>query len=377
MKKEETALAVREETTGELATTGAAAEKQYEVQSAIIVARRFPREEDSSYQKLIKAASRGSFAEDAAYSFPRGGATIEGPSVNLAREAARVWGNIRYGLEIIRDDEESRQIRGWAWDLETNTKITAEDDFKKLIYRKSGGWIKPDERDLRELTNRRGAILLRGCILQLIPKDFIEDAMAQCKATLKAGAATDPDSARKKVMVALAEINITPEMIEDYLGHKLSEASPAEIVELRGMCQSIKDGNSTWSEYIKKDTSSEEGPEKGNLNIDDLQPGKSENRGHGKENLGKAATKKTAKNQKENDGGLKEPETDERGRIKMYCQGACLEMAEGDISQAGPVFRKISGYKTFADIPDADLKPVKVKIKTAYDRYKSETKERG
>lgn len=251
---EETALATRTEQSAELAPTAAAAEKQYEIQSAIAVAKRFPRNEDQAFGRLMKAADRTSFAEDAAYKFPRGGQPVEGASVNLAREAARVWGNIRYGLEIVRDDDVSRQIRGWAWDMESNTKVTAEDDFQKLIQRraKSGGgttWVTPDERDLRELTNRRGAILVRNCLLQLLPKDLIEDALDQCKVTLQKGAASDPDAARKKIILAFSSLNITPEMLEARAGHPLKECSPAEIAELRTIYKSIADGNSTWTDY--------------------------------------------------------------------------------------------------------------------------------
>lgn len=285
---EESGLSTRQEQSFELAPTAGAAEKQYEIQSAIVVAKKFPRNEDGAFQKLMKAAGRTSFADDAAYSFPRGGTKVEGPSINLAREAARVWTNIRYGLEIVRDDEDSRQIRGWAWDLETNTKVTAEDDFKKLIYRKKGGWIKPDERDLRELTNRRGAILIRGCLLQLLPKDLVEDAMLRCKETLRKGAEQDPEGARKKVILAFSELNITPEMLEEYLGHKLAECSPAEIAELRKIYKSIDDGNSKWSEYVEPQKAESE---KASIDITDIQPGKTENRGHGKENLGQVGDK--------------------------------------------------------------------------------------
>jgi hypothetical protein len=228
---------------------GEASAKQHEMQAAIIVAKKFPRDEAQAFAKLMHAAKRPSFAEDATYAFPRGGAQVTGPSVNIAREAARVWGNIRYGLEVLRDDGVSRQIRGWAWDMESNTKVEAEDDFRKLVYRKQGGWIEPDERDLRELTNRRGAILIRNCILQLLPKDLIEDAIWQCGVTLKDRAAKDPDADRKRLVVNFAEYNITPEMIAKKLGHPLTEATPDEMVELQGIYTSIKDGTSTWREY--------------------------------------------------------------------------------------------------------------------------------
>jgi hypothetical protein len=242
--------------TTELMPSAGAAEKQFEIQSAIVVARRFPRNESQAFERLMRACQRSSFADDASYSFPRGSATVTGPSVGLAREAARVWGNIRYGLEIVRDDETSRQIRGWAWDLETNTKVSAEDDFSKLIQRKGKNgqptqWVKPDERDLRELTNRRGAICVRNSILQLLPKDLIEDAEQKCKETLRSQAQKDPEAARKKLILAFSELNVTPVMLEAKLGHPLAEASPAEIAELRTIYKSIADGNSTWAEYVR------------------------------------------------------------------------------------------------------------------------------
>lgn len=240
----------------DIKAVGEASRNQHEMQAAIIVAKKFPRDEAAAFAKLMKAALRPSFAEDAAYKFPRGGQDVTGPSVNVAREAARVWGNIRYGLEVIRDDHTSRLIRGWAWDMETNTKVEAEDDFKKMIQRKDGRggtvWLTPDERDLRELTNRRGAILMRNCILQLLPKDLIEDALFQCTATLKDKSAKDPEGTRKRLVVNFSAVNVTPEMIAQKLGHPLAEASPDELAELQGVYTSIKDGNSTWREYTEE-----------------------------------------------------------------------------------------------------------------------------
>lgn len=272
--KEETALALREETSTELAPTAHAAAVQAEVQAAIIVAKKFPRNEDQAYQKLMRACQRTSFADDAIYSYPRGGTDIEGPSVNLAREAGRVWGNLEYGFAIVREDETERHIRGFAWDKETNTKNFAESSFKKLIFRKGKGNIVPDERELRELTNKHGAILERNALLKTIPKDFIEDAMARCRETLKNQAAQDPDGARKRLILAFSEFSITPEMLERKLGHALAECTPAAIANLRKIYTSIKDGNSTWADHVNGSTPPADAPknggERGSLSMDDL-----------------------------------------------------------------------------------------------------------
>lgn len=256
-------LTTTREQSAELATASDSAAAQAEIQSALVLANRFPRDEDSAFQKLIRACKRTTFAQGASYSFPRGGQKVTGPSVNLAREAARVWGNIRYGLEVVRDDSGNRKIRGWAWDLETNTKIAAEDEFQKLIQRKgkNGGatqWLVPDERDLRELTNRRGAILIRNCILQLLPYDLIEDAANTARGTMESESARDPDAERKRLIAAFDNLNISSKQIAAYLKHPIGEASPAQLTELRQIWKSISDGNSTWAEYAPREAPGKE-----------------------------------------------------------------------------------------------------------------------
>lgn len=246
---EETGLARREETSTELQATHAAAMARYEVEGALIVSKKFPRDENRAYQSLMKSAARTTFAEDATYRFPRGGEEIEGPSVYLAREAARLWGNIRYGCDVISADETNIHLRGWAWDTETNARVSCDDRFAKLIYRKKGGWVKPDERDLRELQNRHAAFLIRNCILSLIPCDVVDDVVKEAKKTRKQGAASNLDEYRKATLKAFGILGIEAEELEGYLGKKLATCDADDYSNLRAIHKSIIDGNSKWSEY--------------------------------------------------------------------------------------------------------------------------------
>lgn len=242
----------------ELAPSAAVEAARQEVQAAVILAKRFPRNEDQAYQRLMKSCQRPAFAADVTYSFPRGGTTITGPSIYLAREFARLWGNIRHGVDVIADDDEVRTIRAWAWDLESNTKVHHDVPFKKLIQRKRNGqtqWIEPDERDLRELTNKHAAIAKRNCLLELLPSDMVDDAVARANKTLIDSASKDPDEARKNLITAFGTINISVENLEAFLGHKVATCSPAELVELRSVYKSIRDGNTTWSEAAAAKTS--------------------------------------------------------------------------------------------------------------------------
>lgn len=220
---------------------------QKEIEGAIILAKKFPRDIDAAFQKLMTALRRKSLAEAAAYSFPRGGQNVNGPSVNLARVAAQYYQNIRWGLDILKLTDQVIAIRGWAWDIENNIKVTADDEFKKLIYRKSGGWIVPDERDLRELINRRGAILVRNCLLQVIPRDLIEDAMGVARETIKKDI-KDPKGEAKHLIMDFSAFGVTVEMLKGYLG--VDEFGVEEIVTMKEMLTSLRDGNSTKSDYF-------------------------------------------------------------------------------------------------------------------------------
>lgn len=241
------------EAAGELAKVKSAAEVQAEIQGTIVLAKHFPRNDNEVYRRIMEACKRSSFAEAAMYSFPRGAAKVEGPSVHFARLGGREMGNIRWGLNIIRQDEEAVTIEGWGWDVQTNAKVSLQDHFKKLVQRKqkdgSTKWVVPDERDLRELINRRGAILVRNCLLQLIPADFIEDAMKLAKKTLKSSLKNRKDTIHKLVM-SFSEIGIDVKMLEARLEHSLDVITEDELVELRGIFNAIKEGQSQRSEYF-------------------------------------------------------------------------------------------------------------------------------
>src|SRR5436190_12539294 len=108
-----------------------------EIQVAYTMARRNHRNEDRARQKVLQTCANPEFAKKARYEFSIGGGKISGLSVNAAREAARCWGNIQYGFAIEYEDAERRQIRAYAIDMESNTRVEQSDSFKKAVYRKN------------------------------------------------------------------------------------------------------------------------------------------------------------------------------------------------------------------------------------------------
>ena len=262
--------------TGEISQTREAVTALQEIQGAMIMARRFPRNEMAAFQKMDSICKRASLARVAQYSYPRGSKQIKGPSVYIARELARCWSNVRYGIQIVSDNEEQMTIRGWAWDVEANNKVEIEDTFKKLVQRKKDGvtkWVVPDERDLRELIMKRGAIATRGAIFGILPRDYVEDALLVCAKTLATGI-TDPDGEIKNILVNFNKLRVTVEQLNFYVGTESWTAD--EIVELNNVYNAIKDGVSTVKSYFGKSDKDKKKPIKGELSEADMSAGKKE-----------------------------------------------------------------------------------------------------
>lgn len=244
----------------ETGTTGGLAEQEgqlraaaeAEIRAAVMVAVQMRRNESGAYGRMMEAAQRPSFQDKAVYSYPRGGQKIIGPSVNLAREFARVWGNIRHGFDVVSDDGEYVQVIGYAWDMESNTKSTQGARFRCLVQRKRDGatkWVVPDERDKRELINKHGAIAQRNALLQVLPRDMVEDIVEACLSNAEKAIRNDMEAARKKLAKAFGELSIPLGEVEEMIGCELQHMKPDDISQLRQVYASIKDGNTTWRDH--------------------------------------------------------------------------------------------------------------------------------
>lgn len=250
VKTDGTGLAEREQSAS-ITEAAEVTKSEMMVQAQVGLAKRYPRDEEAAHDRLIQTCKRPAFAEKALYAYPRGGAMIIGPGIRVAEEAARVWGNIQTGFIVVDDSPTSRTIRGMAWDLESNAMKFAEDTFEKLIYRKQGGWQKPDERDLRELTNKRAAILVRNCTFQLLPVDLLDEITATCKASCSKGGTKKAQAETPKIVDAFAALGIAKKELEDYMKREVEKFTAEDLAILRPIYNAIKDGVAKKDEYFK------------------------------------------------------------------------------------------------------------------------------
>ena len=227
-----------------------------EVQSAVVMAKKFPRDQKQAYDRIILACQRPSLAESAIYSYARGGTDITGPSIRLAEAIAQAWGNIQFGIRELEQRHGESTVEAYAWDIESNTRQVKTFQVSHKRHTKKGTYDLTDPRDIYETVANNGARRLRACILGLIPGDIVDAAVAQCEATLTAKADTSPE-AMKKLVEAFKAFTVTKEQIEKRIQRTLDAITPAQVVGMRKIYNSLKDGMSSPSDWFEFEVATE------------------------------------------------------------------------------------------------------------------------
>ena len=201
-----------------------------EVQAAVVVAQQVPRDRNAALAEMRDSCSRKSLAERAFYSVPNRG---NGPSVHLARELARIWGNVQYGVHELRRDDEAgmSEVQAFAWDLQTNTRSTRT--FQVPHQRMAGGKRKQlvDLGDVYLNNQNVGARAVRECIFTVLPPWFTEEAQDICHHTLSAGEGKPVSERIADMVKAFRELGVTEQMLEDRLGKKRGQWGPGEVAQ--------------------------------------------------------------------------------------------------------------------------------------------------
>jgi len=221
-----------------------------EVQGAMVIAKKFPRDAVAAYARIMAACQRRSLAERAVYTYPRGGTKVEGPSIRLAEVLAQCWGNLDFGVIELDQKRGESTVMAYAWDLETNTRQVKT--FQVKHSRKARGEIQDldDPRDIYEITANQGARRLRACILGIIPGDIVDEAVEQCSLTLQTDDVPLEDRIRK-MAAGFKKIGVTVEHLEARVGHKLGACSVHEVVDLGKIYNSINNNMSTREDWFE------------------------------------------------------------------------------------------------------------------------------
>lgn len=227
------------------------ARQAQEVQVAMLSAKRFPRDEVTAINRIKATCQRLTLAEQAIYAYPRGGQKVSGPSIRLAEALAQNWGNIDTGIIELDNRNGKSEMMAYAWDLETNTRVTKTFSVSHTRDTKAGSKELTDGRDIYEATANFGARRMRACILSVIPGDVVDMAVDECRQTIADGDKRSTSEIITALLKAFKPLGVTKEQLERYLGKQLTEALKEELIDLRAVHKSIKDGQSTADAYFK------------------------------------------------------------------------------------------------------------------------------
>jgi hypothetical protein len=223
-----------------------------EVHAMMRIAQDFPRVPSLAADRMRDACSHMALAERAFYRFPRGDKQVSGPSVHLARELARCWGNIDYGVkELYRNDYAlESEMQAHAWDIEVNARNVA--GFIVPHKRDVGNTTKPlySMREIYESNANAGARRLRECIFAVLPVWFRTEAQQLCMATLERG--SDPGKQAKplneRVEIAIRMFGskgVHADRLADKIGKPEGHWTAADVAALSVIWQSLQAGETT------------------------------------------------------------------------------------------------------------------------------------
>lgn len=226
-----------------------------EIEAALTIAAARPRDQAASLDRILTSCQRLGVAQDSQYQYARGGADICGPNIRLMEVIAQQWGNIEFGFrELARFPGQNGQpgesvVEAFSWDLETNTRRRTQFTVSHSERTKKGLKIFTDPRDIYEWVANQAQRRVRTCLENIIPRDIQDAACEECDATLKAKVPVTPDLL-KKLVAEFAKFGVTKDALEARIQRRLDTVTAAQVVSLRKIYASIRDGLSQAGDWF-------------------------------------------------------------------------------------------------------------------------------
>lgn len=226
-----------------------------EIDTQIATAKAFPR---SLTVFLQKAESMATLTEDIAasccYALPRGGKSIEGPSIRLAEMVVAAYGNVRASARIISNDGKTITAQGTCHDLENN--VAAQVEVKRRITGKNGQTFNEDMQVI--VGNAACAIAYRNAVYKVIPAALINPVFEKAKLVAR-GTAETLKARRDKAVEYFKAIGVKEDQICRVLEiKKVEDIDLDKLQTLTGMRTAIKNGESTAKDLFEPEAPSAE-----------------------------------------------------------------------------------------------------------------------
>lgn len=222
-----------------------------EVQAAVLVAQQVPRDLARCLRDLETSCRQISLAERAFFRYSRGGQSVTGATVHLAREIARCFGNVDYGIkELSRDphagEHGQSEMLAYCWDQQTNVRQSNTFIVPWERHTSRGVSGLTDPRDLYENNANMGARRMREAIFAVVPTWIVEQAIAWCHETIQRGPGDKPFAQQVAETVGwFATARVTKAMLEAKIGRPADQWTPPDVATLRVVATSLQRGEVT------------------------------------------------------------------------------------------------------------------------------------
>jgi hypothetical protein len=196
-----------------------------------------PRDRRLAVQEMREVCALLPLAQRAFFSYSRGQGNVTGPTIHLARELARIWGNLDYGLgEMRRDDAGAySEMQAFALDLQTNVRVSTTFTVPHKRDRKKGQEpdVLTDLRDIYENNANMGSRRVRAQLYAVLPKWFTDEAETLCRETLRRGESGVTLVERiDKAIVLCRDLGVNEKRLAARIGKPSASWTPDDVAEL-------------------------------------------------------------------------------------------------------------------------------------------------
>src|SRR5580704_13100491 len=221
-----------------------------EVHAAIVVAQQCPRDVQQAMRDMRDSCKQRALADRAFFRYSRGEGPVTGPSIHLARELGRCWGNIQWGINEMRRDDEYGQseMQAWAWDVQTNSRSSNAFIVPHRRDTRNGPKALTDQRDIYENNANNAARRLREAIFAVLPTWFVEEAKDICNQTLNDGGGKPLAKRVEEALNGFALMSITEAQLEEKLGVPVAKWIERDVAQLGVIYKSIQRGETRKDE---------------------------------------------------------------------------------------------------------------------------------
>lgn len=218
-----------------------------EINRQITTAKAYPRSVSTFRKKTLELVTLSeSVATECVYALPRGGKTIEGPSVRFAEIIQHTWGNNRTGTRVVGEDNLFVIAQAAFHDLESNNAMTLE--IRRRITGSNGRRFNEDM--IGVTGSAASSIALRNVILRCVPKALWFDMYVAARKVVAGDFETLPNR-RAAALKAFVIYGIKAEQIYAALGVKGTEDIGIEhMITLAGFLNALKDGSAKPEDFF-------------------------------------------------------------------------------------------------------------------------------